>query len=630
MGLSYVIDLIDKVSGPANKSASAAEKLGAKLELLQKKMASLDKQKTLATSMGEFDKADKIAGKMDALGATIGNITPPTQEAAGVMDVLKGGIGALGPEAELAATLFKVEAAATIGLAAAFVSLSVAGLGLAEHVQQLRHESIAAFDALGEGKTTGEEVYSMLGKLSDSIGIARSDLIPLTKQFMAMGITSVDALQAMTTAALSAQALMGSPAAADAYANLEQKIQAAAMATGKLKLEGKAIKGLADMGVNLSDVAGELGMKTEALAAKLKAGAENADEFGDALTNALIKKGKDPLAVLGASTEQMTKKLREDFGAMFADIDMKAVMVGVRELLKIFEKSTASGQAMKMIITASFNAIAKVAAAVFPLIRWMLLNVLIIGLKAFTWVAPAIGWIVGLYRWVSSFVDIMATAKVVIEIVAIAAAVLAAIIGVVLVVAIGIIMGMVMSVIGIYLVFIGVIVVVIAAIGWLIGQLGDLWSALGNLGSEALSAAGDFIQGLINGITSGAGAVIDSVKSLGSSIVDAAKSALGISSPSKVFHAIGRFTTEGMAGGLDAGAPHVTDRMTALAKPPDLPARGGGGAESAAHGGGRTITVGAGAMQFNISGVKDADQLAAMLPAIIAQAFEQLQLQAGY
>lgn len=58
------------------------------------------------------------------------------------------------------------------------------------------------------------------------------------------------------------------------------------------------------------------------------------------------------------------------------------------------------------------------------------------------------------------------------------------------------------------------------------------------------------IDGMTGGITNGIGTVIDSVKSMASGALEAAKKALGIASPSKEFNILGGYSAEGFANGL--------------------------------------------------------------------------------
>ena len=62
--------------------------------------------------------------------------------------------------------------------------------------------------------------------------------------------------------------------------------------------------------------------------------------------------------------------------------------------------------------------------------------------------------------------------------------------------------------------------------------------------------AKNIIDGLVNGLISGTGAVVEAIMGLGKALIDAFCSLLGIHSPSKVFYAFGAFIILGLIGGL--------------------------------------------------------------------------------
>ena len=82
-------------------------------------------------------------------------------------------------------------------------------------------------------------------------------------------------------------------------------------------------------------------------------------------------------------------------------------------------------------------------------------------------------------------------------------------------------------------------------------------SAMRNLGSA-------MIQALVSAITSGAGAILSAIGGVVSGAVSWAKHLLGISSPSKVFLAIGAFAMMGWALGHTQNAHLVIDSLTAV------------------------------------------------------------------
>lgn len=85
-----------------------------------------------------------------------------------------------------------------------------------------------------------------------------------------------------------------------------------------------------------------------------------------------------------------------------------------------------------------------------------------------------------------------------------------------------------------------------------LAQLGrDLVNAIINLPSTFKEIGSNIVNGIWNGIKAGWDWLISSVKNLVDSLVQGAKDALGIASPSKVFEQIGEYTTEGFDKGME-------------------------------------------------------------------------------
>lgn len=93
---------------------------------------------------------------------------------------------------------------------------------------------------------------------------------------------------------------------------------------------------------------------------------------------------------------------------------------------------------------------------------------------------------------------------------------------------------------------------IIDAIPDLVGAIpevvGAIFEAFGDVNWKEIGI--DIIEGLIVGVKSMAGALVDSVKNVVGNAVDGAKNLLGINSPSKVFEEIGVFSGQGLEKGL--------------------------------------------------------------------------------
>ena len=88
-------------------------------------------------------------------------------------------------------------------------------------------------------------------------------------------------------------------------------------------------------------------------------------------------------------------------------------------------------------------------------------------------------------------------------------------------------------------------------ISFVSGIPGRIFSALGNIGSLLYGAGRDVIQGLLNGISNMAGAVMGKAREIANSVKDTIMGALHIGSPSRVMIEIGGWTGEGLAIGLE-------------------------------------------------------------------------------
>lgn len=103
---------------------------------------------------------------------------------------------------------------------------------------------------------------------------------------------------------------------------------------------------------------------------------------------------------------------------------------------------------------------------------------------------------------------------------------------------------------------------------------GKIRGAFSGAGNWLLSAGGNIIRGLVNGIRNAIGEAVNAAKSAASSVVNAAKSALGIHSPSRVFRdEVGKMIPAGLGKGVEANmnlAVNPIQRMVADIMPNSL------------------------------------------------------------
>lgn len=112
--------------------------------------------------------------------------------------------------------------------------------------------------------------------------------------------------------------------------------------------------------------------------------------------------------------------------------------------------------------------------------------------------------------------------------------------------------------------------VVVGAMGSVVsavsGGISRAYSAVSGWVGNMVSAGRNFVMGFVNGITGAIGSAVSAAANLAKKALGAAKSALGIHSPSRMMAKVGMFTAVGMANGISDNAKTVTKNMTSMAQ----------------------------------------------------------------
>lgn len=533
------LTLIDQVSGPAEKMAKSVEGLGSTVQNLAR---------------GNIDGA-----------------TSSLQGMASGLDAVMPGLGML--------------TSIALGAAGAIAGLVAAGAAFALQAAEQKRQLITTYDALLGYAGAGQQADEMLSNLSRSLPQTKDQLAAWGQQFAAMGVTDLSALQGQLTATASAQALMGDKGAA-AYTSLSKKIQEAILAHQGLKISDRQLQSLAATGVNVADVAKQMGITTEKLRQGLEKGTISADKFGTALQQSLTTKGQKPLEAMSQSMGSQLAHLKQNFGDMFEDVDPSPFLGAMKDLLSIFDQNTASGRTMKAAVTGFFNGVFAIASKVLPYLKRFFLDLVIAGLKIYISLKPSIAAFKQLFAGKGAG-DIFA--------------------------------GMLKSIV-FQVEVIGYMVS--AAIATFVKML-TIGKAVASGVADAFSSVADivkgFIDGLVNGLTGGIGRVVDAAKGLAKGAMDAVKGVLGISSPSKVMMQLGGHTAAGFAGGMDAGAPMIKQSAYGMG---DAATAGAGKSGSAG---------GASRANINVSVVIEGAGKSAMeiTEEMVATVFERLVLEVG-
>lgn len=499
------------------------------------------------------------------------------------------------------------------GLAGALAGLAKSGVEFTIASVEAKNAAIGLYDALGAGVITGGEVDDLLDDMRAKTGLTKDALGKFTQGFLQMGITGKEALEGLTIAAASAEALI--KGGGSAFVSMQEKINAATESGQKLIIPFKKLTSqLSGMGLNIKDVAAAMGMTTEDVTAGLAKGTIAADKFGNALKEAATKKGAGPLENLANTAANLGATLKEYIGDLFEDMKepVGAFMKEVKSLFSIFEsKTTPSGMALKSGIEGAFKAILSAATAVVPYIKHFLLDLVIWSLKAYIAAKPIIQFFKELSQSkpaVDAFYQALQGVG----------SVLAGMIAPVLIV-IGLVTALSAA-------FIAVTVYASSVVGTIMNFGAQIFSTLNSYIAQAQTWGNDFINGIISGL--GIGPIIAAVTNVANAAKNTFKSVLGIASPSKVMAVQGMAVSDGVAVGIDEGAPEVGSASANLAK-----AASGGftdGADGAtgkpgASAGGGGITVEA---TIQIMG-GDKQTMSELTEEGIALMFERIALQQG-
>ena len=592
----FVVEMTDKVSGPAKAATQPVIGLSKEVKGLN---GYLDQNGKLH---------DNVTGKFKALGDAMVQPKSNAEALSAQMAMLSGGMS------------YAAEAVGAV--VAALGAAVVAGAAFAIEASEAKMKTIALFNAMGEGKISGEQVDDMLDDMRTRLGITKDAMVPFTTQIMKMGITSQDTIEKMTEASLSAKALAGgADSGANAFLKLTEKVKLASDSGQKLKIPAKALAGqFAEMGLNIDDVAASMGVSSKVLAEGLKAGTTDATKFGNALQDALIKKGKGPLEQMSLSTGNLAQMLKEYIGDLFEDLgpSIKPFLEQVKQLFGIFDSKTKpSGQALKQGIEGFFKKVFEIAAKLVPMVKHFFLQMIIYGLQLYIALKPIVKSFEQWYQRISTNQKVINALHMVMKGLKIAFVSIAIGVGLVLAVFMALQAAVLFG------------IAQFAALGAIIAVfVTNAFKALADWVGSAAGAAKDFVMGLVNGITNGATQIVNAVTGLATKAKDTFKNALGIHSPSKVGVELGGHFGGGIAGGISDAAPDVH------AASKDLGSASFAGASSSApssptgggKGGGVNVTVEPGAIVINGG---SGDSVSELTESAVALMFERVALAQG-
>lgn len=567
--LVFTLSLADLVSAPAKRmqnSLSATSKAmlaeNASALTLEKSVTALEKAMVKSAAIGDVKAYQKQTRDLGMLKQALSQTDTSGLRLA---ESLKGDAAAAGESAEAAGALaggLAVVGSAAVAAVGGLVALVAAGAKFTLESVHAKVAAIGMFRAMAGGKEAGDQLFGMMEELATQLPQTKDELTAWSKEFTAMGVLNQSALRADLRATASVVALVGKDGAA-AFISWTARVTEAANTTGKLKVAQKQLKSLYETGVNVADIARAMGKTEKELSAELVKGAVNARAFGNAMTDALIKKGKGPLDQMWGSMDVLQGKWDELKGDLFEDVDVAPFTNAMRDLMAVFSQAEPSGQAMKAGIGGFFKQFFVWAGQAVLVAKHMFLQLIIWGLKAYIAIKPYTSELKLLVKGALVFAAVIAGALVV------ALGTLAVALGTLVAPAIattalilkayeaweswGGLSGIVSS-------------AVTAVTATLHGWVASLVAIETEIGVWAINAASSLVDGLVNGVKAGAGLVWDAIRGLGTGAMTALKHVLGIASPSKEFAKLGAFTAKGFTVGLRAENDNAASATEGLAR----------------------------------------------------------------
>jgi hypothetical protein len=431
--------------------------------------------------------------------------------------------------------------------------------------------------ALKEAQEAWQDLSGSLGKFKASAIVAGAAAVALVAILAAgavkLGAWAIGVADARRNLGLTLEAMTGSESAGAALRSTFDDVSKSTGATSERLLEltrdlKAAGVGAADMpdalkAIALQETALGDSSGTAALVDRLKSGATSAADLKAEMEGAFGGVVQKRMLSLGEQSKTLTRNLEGLFGG--ANID--GFLEGLARMVALLDGSTESGQALRALFGGLFQPLLDGAGGAFVSIERGILMAQIGALKlgiAVKTAAKEFGFDLGSLTEVPG---LGAVGEALMWTLAISVGAVAAAIGVVIAAAAALGAawdGMAKG----------------ATAAWN-GLTSGVRTAIDAIKAIDLAEVGKaMIDGLIKGIEQGAGALVASLTGVVGQGVAAAKSALEIKSPSRVFAELGEYTGEGYAMGVEDTAPQVSGAFDSLMTPPE-PQEGGGRAASA-------------------------------------------------
>ncbi len=532
-------EAVTSASLALHKQGTSYEELAAQARKAARQQEELKKQTDATDAKKAKSQADSLAEGLRGVGGPAESLVGKFESLSKVLTGAGGPMGlvTLGAVA-LSAALIAVGAAAV----ASFVALGkwVIGSADAARSQQLLREAVAGSTA------NATALGTQIDALGDKVPTAKAQLNELAVTLARNGLqgqTLVDSYNAVGQAAAAA----GDSAGSKIQELLERGKIMQRFSLGRFELQGT--------GLQRDDVAKELaGNLKVSIAQATAALAEGRVKLADgaaAMRQAVEKKFAGINLRKMLSLDNIGETFRKTFSKLTEGVNIEPLLQGFGEIAKLFDTSSVSGAALKDILTRIGNGIGTTFKDSVPTIKGFIKGLIIGALEievAYYTVRNAI-------RNAFGGADVLKNidgAKLACEGAKVAVLALAG--------------GFALLAAGAALAFVVLGAPAIAGVAAWIALVAGVKAAHAYVtGINWTQIGANIIDGLVGGITSGVGKVVDAVKGLANSVKNTFTGEMKIHSPSRVFDDYGENTPKGYAQGVNRGTPGAVDAVKDMA-----------------------------------------------------------------
>lgn len=557
--LSGLQAALKNLQGGASVNIQAVKNLQNQIAARKASLASA--QESFVNLGGSFGDTAKAA---EAAGGGISDIAGAATMAGGPLGGLIGKgsqliqtFGKLGVAGVAIIAVVAIAALVTAAIAAV-VALARFGLAAADAARSAGIFREAATGSAAGGKALGAVVDQLAAKLATP----REELEKLGLALARSGLTG-SALASAFSSIATASAVMG-----DAAGSALQSIIDRARVSKRFLLSAFDLKGT---GLALQDVgqalAKRLGISVQSAMAALQSGQVKLNDGLAAMDDAVQSKfgGLAAKQALGFGVQM--EKLRENLTRLFADVNIEPFLKGLKEITSLFDQNSATGKALKVLFESLLNPLFAGLGKLAPFFKGVFQGMVIITLMFAIGVLKAKNALNELFggKALGGLITLengLIAGKIAMVLIGSAVAALTILLG---------ILAVAMFLVALPFVVAGAVIVavvygIVTAISFLIDTATAVYNAVTAI--DFAGAASNIVEGFVNGLIAGGGAIVEAAKNLALGALNTIKGVLGIASPSKEMMKLAGFTTEGFQGGIEAGTDDVQDAMSTMVSIP--------------------------------------------------------------